>query len=329
MKDIFRAREINAFVDLAIEFGDSLASTFPECEETKEWLLWLRNVVGDDADKRLKAAETWRDSSQKTIAKGSARYAKAVQSITGSPALVYHAVAYKDVDAWHASDENIAPLNFPAKLKKFSDTEKDVFWEFVETMNDHVYKGLRAIKPRVPTVDEISENIKARKNASTPTQPPTFKKGVVEIWSKLCAARGVAEGDACKDVDVFSRRVNEASKTCLDVVREKTPDGQKAMLEAFPELVKEGDFDDETWTLCDKLLSVSSMDSVIPSAMMKGIESVASSLMKDIESGKTDLGNLDIERIGQQVLNNVSEDDVSNFAANLDKILPALSRMQP
>ena len=54
----------------------------------------------------------------------------------------------------------------------------------------------------------------------------------------------------------------------------------------------------------------------------------AQQLAKDISAGKADLGSLDLEALGQQVLSNVAPGDVSSFASNLDQILPALSRLQ-
>jgi hypothetical protein len=71
------------------------------------------------------------------------------------------------------------------------------------------------------------------------------------------------------------------------------------------------------------------MGSAIPDGMMRGIEQVASKLASDLQAGKADLASLDLESIGQSVLNGASQADVSAFAANLDKILPALDRMAP
>lgn len=326
MKDVFAEREVDNFYTLSIDFGESILSAFPECGETKDWLMWLRNIVGDDKEKRREAAIKWKEASQLPLVKGCAKYAKAVQCITNSPAMVYHAVSYKDVDAWHATDANIQGMDFPGKLKNMNDDDKAIFWQYVSEMNEHVYKGLRSEKPSVPTVDDISKNISTRR-AATSKQPAGVRQGVVELWTKLCTARGVKPVEI-DDVDKFSERVKEASQH-VEAVRAKTAEAQGLMLEHFSELKADGSvFDDETWTLCDKLLSVSSMESAIPSGMMRGIESVAADLIKDIESGSASLDTLDLEKIGQQVLSNVSSDDVSSFAANLDKILPALSRMQ-
>ena len=58
--------------------------------------------------------------------------------------------------------------------------------------------------------------------------------------------------------------------------------------------------------------------------MMRNIESVANKLVQDVASGRASLDSMDVEAIGQQVLSSVSPEEISAFAGNLDKILPAL-----
>ena len=71
------------------------------------------------------------------------------------------------------------------------------------------------------------------------------------------------------------------------------------------------------------MLNILKMERAIPGNMMRGIESVASRLVQDINCGKTNLSQLNIEEIGQQVLSQVDQTDISSFAQNLDKIIPA------
>ena len=62
---------------------------------------------------------------------------------------------------------------------------------------------------------------------------------------------------------------------------------------------------------------------------MAGIETVANKLMQDLSSGKADLSSLSMESIGQQVLAGVSQEEMAQFASNIDKIMPALGSLQP
>lgn len=103
---------------------------------------------------------------------------------------------------------------------------------------------------------------------------------------------------------------------------------RQGLVAAFPELGEDAPTG-EQWELLDKAVGLATMQDAIPQPMMQGIESVANQLVKDLAAGKADLSNLNIEAIGKQVLSNVAPNEVSDFANNLDKILPALQRLQP
>ena len=85
---------------------------------------------------------------------------------------------------------------------------------------------------------------------------------------------------------------------------------------------------EEQWGLLDRALGLVTMEGAISAPMMRNIESVANQLVQDLTSGKADLSTLNIEALGQQVLSQVSQEDVSSFAKNLDKIIPALDGLQ-
>ena len=87
--------------------------------------------------------------------------------------------------------------------------------------------------------------------------------------------------------------------------------------------------EDAAWDILQRIAALTAMDAAIPQDMMSGIESVANKLVMDLQQGKADLGSLDVETIGQQVLSQVSQEDIASFANNMDKIIPALERMAP
>ncbi len=57
---------------------------------------------------------------------------------------------------------------------------------------------------------------------------------------------------------------------------------------------------------------------------MGRIEDVANKLADDIVAGRTDMASVNLSDIGQQVLAECNEDDVSKFANNIEELLPAL-----
>ena len=165
MKDVFRQREVDSFFQLGRDFGASLREAFPDCAETQDWVLWMNNVIGDDPARRDEALASWCEGLSRPLAKGSAKYMKAVQSITGAPALVYHAVAYRDADAVHANGDLLRPLDFPTKLRQpcMDEQNRQIFWQYLNEMTGHAYRATRTTPPAVPTVAEIEANIERRR----------------------------------------------------------------------------------------------------------------------------------------------------------------------
>ena len=360
MKDVFQTREIERFFELGHEFAASLGEAFPDCHETKDWGLWLRNVIGDDAAQREATIRKWHEGLLLPLKRGSAKYMKAVQSITGAPALVYHAIAYHDADAVHANDEMMRALDFPSKLAQpcMDERNRAVFWQYLEEMNAHCLAALRATAPAVPTVRELEENIERRRQqraaGGAPAGPApaggapagaepaagagpaasreSLQSGLLEVWNRLAAARGVALVHDADDAARLAERVAALAAEACDggdvaaAAQRRAPAAEAAARRALPEL-GEAPLDEEQWALLERVLGIAAMQRAIPGGMMRGIEDVASKLVRDIEAGRVSMEALDIEKIGEQVLGTVSTDDVSAFANNIDSILPALQRM--
>lgn len=325
MKPVFAARASDAFWSLMHDFAESLVNTFPDCPESKDWKLWMHNVIGDDPVQRAEGLQTWHTQMDAPLRKGAAKYAKAVASLTGQPATTYHAVRYRDADALHASaTDQLRALDFPHKLETLSVEDRSVFWQYIEELARLSYEAHKATPPAVPTSDEIAQDIQRRKGGGAATGAGAFQgKGVVglqqglhDVWVELCKARDVAVVD---DTSSLATR--------LQALQVGTRDAS-AVVAACPE-VGDGPWTDPQWALLDKALSLAAMDGAIPAPMMRGIENVAHGLARDLAEGRADLSSLDIESIGQKVLAGVSNEDVSSFASNLDKILPALDKVQP
>jgi len=64
----------------------------------------------------------------------------------------------------------------------------------------------------------------------------------------------------------------------------------------------------------------------IPSAMMDEIETYTTGLMRDLRSKKKRLEDLDLEKIGAEVLKNCNETDIDKMGNNLNELLPVLQR---
>ena len=337
--DRLAKRHCNMFYDCMMDFCTDMIQLFPEAAPLRDWKLWYENVVSDDEEKRRRGVEKWVESMESDLCK--TKYSRAVASVLGTQAKVFHGLAYKDMAAAQRSTKYFTELELETKLadKRMSKESKVAFWKYIEEMNRHAYACLERTVPMVPTSEEITNDIAARKEQSrvgTPTAAP-LKKSLQEVWDKLCELRGVEkkeEDGLCARLNTFGDTTIEGGATMSDACKEKNKLFIPAFNKAFFAARDGADstaarvWGDDEWDLIDKAFSLSVMETSIPTDMMKGIETVANKLVNDINQGRASLDTLNVETIGQQVLAGVSEEEVASFASNLDKILPALQRMQ-
>lgn len=333
MKDIFARRALQSFVEVLHEFVDSLQGSFSSCEGTQSWHASLENP---SPERHRELVEEWIQAMDTPLRRGCAKYAKAVTSILEQPASVYHAVAYRDVHALHKSSAYFAPLDFPSKVEGGTMSTNDVaiFWQYLDELNQQAFLVVRRPSPRVPTTSEISADITRRKGENTKASEPVLKNGLKDVWAQLCRERGVPEvrtHDMC--VEDVGRKLFESSsvklgeRSLIELCRTRDGRVHALLFELFPYLDVGKEFTESQWGLLDRALSLSTMEGSIPTPMMRGIEEVASELVADISSGRTSLGTLNVEAIGQRVLSNVTPEEMSHFANNLDKIIPAMQNM--
>lgn len=332
MNDVFSTKHADSFFERLGQFAGSIESVFPTCSETKDWNLWINNVIIPDEKERERAIKKWVETMNTPIAKGCAKYSKAVESILGSPCTVFHAIAYRDMPAAEKSTDWFGSLHLPTKVASMSAPEQVIFWEYLEALNKHAFDSQRKTLPRVPTSDEISADIARRK--SNKNSAATAHQGFVDMWRRLCVMRGATAPTDVSAVAAALEAVGKesfgGSETVADACKRHDPSGFRAVAKAFPYLeANSSDPTDEEWALLAHCFTMATMESAIPAPMMRGIESVANRLVMDMQNGTTDLASLNMENIGQEVLNGVSQSDMSAFANNIDKILPVIQGLRP
>lgn len=319
MKDIFADRAIEEFFAVAKNLNDGLCETF-KAEELKEWTAMF-DVEPGPLQKRF--VTRWSEELFTPLVKGCAKYSKAVTSITSCSACVYHAVQYKDAQACDASFSIMGSLNLERKTATMGDVERSLVWEYLDELSRLALKSTRSKPPVVPTSEDIAQNIAKRKSERQADDPKatTLHSGVNDLWNDFCATRGAKiPDDVDRDVATILVTHNITTDTC------KNRD-EAVVRNAFPYL-GDAPFTSEEWKALEQIVALVTMKGAIPSNMMRGIETMAHKLMNDMGSGAVDLSSLDVQNIGQEVLSNVSKEEVNAFAQNIDKLLPAISCMQ-
>ena len=77
-----------------------------------------------------------------------------------------------------------------------------------------------------------------------------------------------------------------------------------------------------------QLNDLSKVQQNIPAGMLGTIENYANSLAGKITSGDADFSSLDLQSIGEDVLKQCSEEDMSQLGNNIGSLLPALGSLQ-
>lgn len=316
-----RDRTISDLKAVCGDLIESLCGTFPECNELKGWCDSLIAGLESDEEECAEFLRSLVSYLSTPIPHKMVKYDRAILSITGKPLNVYQVLMYKDIDTVTNVFPRVRGLQMDEKVKTLSSDDLGMFWQFVHEAVQLVFRATQTIPPVVPTTQQIAEDIERRKRqrdqvhtTNTSRAGMSVADGVDELWKELCYTRDVTPMPL---TDTLTERI------ARHISGETT---NKEMCRNFPELGND-EYSDESLAIARRIGSLCTMKNAIPTNMMSGIERVASSLVRDINSGKMDFASLDVEKIGEQVLQGVGEGDVNDFANSLDKILPALQSM--
>lgn len=321
-KEVMATLRNRTITDLKAVCGDlveSLCGTFPECNELKQWCGALTAGLDTNGEEGAEFHRRLASYLNTSVPHKMVKYDRAILSITGKTLNVYQVLMYKDVGTVANVFPRVRDLQLDDRLKTLSDDDIGMFWQFVHEAIQLILRATQTIPPVVPTTQQIAEDIERRKRLrdqvnNTNTSGMSVANGVDELWRELCHTRNVPPMPLS---DTLAERISRY------ISGETT--GEEMCLN-FPEL-EGGEYSDESLAIARRVGSLCTMKNAIPANMMSGIERMASSLVRDINSGRMDFASLDVEKIGEQVLQGVGEGDVDDFAKSLDKILPALQSM--
>lgn len=330
------------FLAATSEMLEVIAKVFPECAETKEVHLFFKNVTTHSDAKIDEAIEAWFGHLQRTLNTKKIKYAKAVERLTGE-ATVYHAMAYRDIDALKLSvDSGIAVR--VGLFEKWGDARldtetKNTLWDLLDMITKASLTFKEKSPPAVPTREQIQENIKqTRTKGEGVDKDASMLLAFRSDMSKLCAlwevrADSLTDDAVCQD---WIRRWAALTQEARDglpfrmICANKNSAALSTIVQScFAELSPPDEINEEAWEIIARLNDISTVVGNIPSGMMTQIESMAARLAGDLQAGRIDMSNIDLSSLGEQVLSQCSESDMSKFAGNLGNLMPVVqSSMQ-
>lgn len=308
---------------------------------------------GIDADGKANVSESEATLSQRfytalhePVQPKKAKWCKAVSRIlNGEAPTLYFAIVYKD----HEALLETSVLDFAAKDFATSDAAtRGRSWRILRSLARLSFELAEVEPPRVPSRAEIEANIvqhratRARQAQFKSSAPSTssmqraFFDKLIETSHHLPSQTGTSMRERLhaipkeKHVDL-----------CMEWARHPFSKGAAASHATFG---GSGLTEEERtallalrtsrskWAQAESTLSqlddLSRVQQHIPSQMLGTIEGYASELATKLQSGDADLASMDLQRIGQDVLKQCSEQDLNQLASNIDQLLPALGSLQ-
>lgn len=297
--------------------------------------------LADDANDPVR---TWRDV-MNTSLPDSVKYAKAIARLqNGTCACCYNACEFNDATA--------ITLTIPwltkhlDAYKRSTNEEKRTLWDYVKQINKLVLNAYEDDIAPTPSRDSIHKNIleykatRARGGAaSSPDLSST--KGAFKMMVAKQFVDGLPASLARRSEDEWSE-MSTRYATFLNsaFVDEKTPaqmcDDQTPALfsTAWPvidevrEVLSGGESLTHAWSELQQINSITMVQNRVPKNMMRNIEAYAQDIAGQLMNGSMTFEDMSIEKIGQDVLTQCSQEDMKQLADNAEALMPTLSALQ-
>lgn len=329
-------------VSSIIWFVEMWAGGFPKCEDSKN----LLTEIKESAEKQ-KIVSTWHAAMSLPLDPKYAKYTPALHRILDEEPTCYIACEYRDHTALFKS-VNLGIFDKMKLCERYSELEDSTtraeVWKLIQTINKYVLDACDATPQRVPTRDEIKDNIREHKLSKLPSANPSMHKAfqlsiinIAEALSDEPLAKSLKErAEAITDTELaeICKQWGEISSQIDGGIDSKNVE-QCAHVD-WPFFTSE-----EKSTILEHILSNSKLSNIlkqmssyccvqqnIPSNMMGRIENYAQKLAHDISSGNKSLETLDLNRIGEEVLQGCDSSEMAQLANNIGNILPTLNTLR-
>lgn len=318
------------FVETCGAMLDWWIDLFPACLVAKEKRVQLTGVVRGNAEREAQAVAEWHANMGAPL-HASVRYASALRRL-GANADLYAACAYKDLPSVLASAEHFETLHAlePEASLEAKPEAKAPMWAFLAVLNDHARRYHGEVAPRVPTPDEIKENIRAHKQQKSQAQKP-MARGWESVYDELATHLGVGDAERCDVAAGMAMWTTALREHDLAGACERRDAAAIAAVPFEHEPTRRalaGALDERAWQLLGQLNGLAGVTQAVPSNMMSRIEQQANRLASEIACGQTDLSKLDLTSIGQSVLEGCDVSDVQQLGSQMGSLLPMLQQLQ-
>jgi hypothetical protein len=188
MESLLRDRSVKECVELMKILVSHIQTAVPDDTMCKDVLTLIDNVVLTNSGRCETAVKDWVCNMQTPLHK-KIKYGRAVERLTGSPASVYHACAYRDVDALEQSSKSqlLMDVDFFKKIRTKTELGASS-WPLIDAISKRCYEVESMQIPSVPTHQEIEANITATKKQLSLQSTTSSPSGTAPDTSCLVVA---------------------------------------------------------------------------------------------------------------------------------------------
>lgn len=270
------------------------------------------------------------------------KYAKALRRIVGDKACLYMAVAYRDVDAICIAFPEL--VQYRDEYNTLTAAERVQLWDGVTEMTNFMARKANYDIGDIPSSADIQKNIQEHRRAKQCTGLVTcFSESVADMFTLVdmeipskylppavssafrdwtdqlqVVVNGNTWTQACLQGDVDA--VLAAEWACHSDIKEAL---RANPAKGIKVLVQMNSCVEHATDTRGDMGNQSSSTSV-----MGKIEQQAQKLAHDLSSGRiSDISNVNLGKIGQDVLSQCNQQEMQDFMSSMGNILPALNTM--
>lgn len=266
-----------------------------------------------------------------------------------------------------STSPTLSSLGLHDKLTKrsheWTDGERSTLWRYVDDLTRNCFVALGKAEPRQPTKTELAAYLAGGGAASSTgggggkAKASTgggksrtgggggagaMNKALLVATNALMESRGssfrVEETEAvawkARLVTAFSKRADGGeggveARPLSSLVADRDPSCLPLLASVLPEAewdsppLREAD-----WKLLSQMASLVDVDSTIPSGMIEQIEGMASRLADDFMSGNRSLSDMNVEKLGHEMMRKFDKKDMEKLAGSMDKLMPAIDTLR-
>ena len=152
----------------------------------------MKNIVVGNEEKETEGVQRWCEEMTQPLS-AKAKYSRAVESITGAPCTLYHAIKYRDVPVVDANvtSERLKSLKLADKIRSpdFSEENKAVLWKYIDEITRLAFSAADVTPPEVPSRTAIDANIRERRGAKAAASGGGGGKGAAPSSSSSTSSR--------------------------------------------------------------------------------------------------------------------------------------------